>query len=178
MWHGNLDAIVASHQDAILGPAQMANAHSQPYADRQQSDGECESRAIRQHPLPVIVSFIGHALIARQIVGDFEPVNERRMISRLGEGGFRARPELEHTVLVFRRGRCNGSLGSHGYQLQDGCVPFSTRALFPEVKIKIAKGRGFASAARLIRSPCRGTCRSRFEPGCPQAPRGYRHSVG
>ena len=65
MWHGNLDAIVASHQDAILGPAQMANTHSQPYADRQQGDGECDGRYIRQHPLPVIIHFIGHALVTR-----------------------------------------------------------------------------------------------------------------
>lgn len=65
LWHGNLDAIVASHQDAILGPAQMGNTHRQPYADRQQSDGERDSRYIRQHSLSVIIRFIRHALVAR-----------------------------------------------------------------------------------------------------------------
>ena len=64
MRHGNLDAIVASHQDTILGSAQMGDTHGQPYADRQQSDGECEGSYIRQHPLPVIVRFLRHALVA------------------------------------------------------------------------------------------------------------------
>ena len=35
MWHGNLDAIVASHQDTILGSPEVGDAHGQPYADRQ-----------------------------------------------------------------------------------------------------------------------------------------------
>jgi hypothetical protein len=140
MWHGNLDAIVASHQDTILGSAQMGDTHCQPYADRQQSHREGKSSDVRQHPLPVIVHFFRHALVTRQIVGNFEPVNKRR-IAALGEGGSRARPELEHAVLVFRGGRCNGSLGSHRCQLRDGFAFFSTPALLPEIKIKIAGRR-------------------------------------
>jgi len=161
MWHGNLDAIVASHQDTILGSTQMGDTHCQPYADRQQSHREGKSSDVGQHPLPVIIGFFPNALVTRQIAGDFEPTNKRRLISALGEGGPRARPELEHAVLVFRGGRCNGSLGSHRCQLRDGFVSFSMGALLPEVKIKIAgryRGSPVCIAAKLIRAPCRGTC--------------------
>ena len=86
MWHGDLDAIVASHQDTILGSAEFGDTHRQPYADRQQSHGEGESRHIRQHPLPVIVRFFWDALIARQVVGDLELMNQgRRVIAALSE---------------------------------------------------------------------------------------------
>ena len=63
MWHGNLDAIVAPHQDTILGSPQMGNAHGQPYADRQQGDGKCEGGHVCQHPLPIIVCFLRDALV-------------------------------------------------------------------------------------------------------------------
>jgi hypothetical protein len=76
MWHGNLDAIVASHQDTILSPAQMANTHGQPDADRQQGEGECESRYIRQHPLPVIIPLFRDLLVTRQVVGDPGPMDK------------------------------------------------------------------------------------------------------
>jgi hypothetical protein len=76
MWHINLDAIVASHQDTILSLAQMGNTHGQPDADRQQGEGECESRNIRQHPLPVIIPVFRDVLVTRQVVGDPGPVNE------------------------------------------------------------------------------------------------------
>ena len=138
LWHGNLDAIVASHQDTILGPAQMGNTHGQPDADRQKSDGECAGCDIRQHPLPVIIDFLGDALIARQVVGDLKPMHKRRLICPLGEGRPGARPEWEHPVLLFLRGRCDRSLGSHGCQLQGSSALSSTPALHRAVKIKIA----------------------------------------
>jgi hypothetical protein len=141
MWHGNLDAIVASHQDTILGSAQMGDAHRQPYADRQQGDRECEGGHVRQHPLPIVVGFLRHALVARQVAGDFKRMDEGRMMASLGEGRSRARPELEHAVLFLRRGRNDGSLGSHRCQLQDSFFSSSTPALLAEVKIKIVDGR-------------------------------------
>jgi hypothetical protein len=134
MWHGDLDAIVAAHQDTILGPAEFGDADCQPYADRQQRHGEGEGRYIRQHPLPIIVGFFRNALIARQVVGNLEPANKGRAIGWLGEGRSGARPKLEHAVLFFRRGRYDGSLGSHGCQLRGNSVFFSTTAFQLEVK--------------------------------------------
>jgi hypothetical protein len=118
MWHGNLDAIVASHQDTILGSPELGNADGQPYANRQQRDRKGESGHIRQHSLPIVGGVFAVPLIARQIVGDFEPMDERRVIVALCKGRSRARPELEHAVLVFWWGRCDGSLGFHGCQLR------------------------------------------------------------
>jgi len=86
MRHGNLDAIVASHQHTILGSTQMGDTHGQPDTDRQQRQRECESGDIGQHSLSVIVDFFGRALVTRQIVRDFQPVNKRGLISALGEG--------------------------------------------------------------------------------------------
>ena len=105
MWHGNLDAIVASHQNTILSSPEFGDAHGQPNADRQQGNGKGESGYIRQHSLPVIVGVFAVALIARQIVGDFKLMGKRRMIAALRQGRSRTRPKLEHTVLFFRRGR-------------------------------------------------------------------------
>jgi ABC-type dipeptide/oligopeptide/nickel transport system permease component len=64
MRHSNLDAIVASHQDTILGPAQMSDTYREPYADRQKGQGERESRHIRQHALPIISIVFAVALVA------------------------------------------------------------------------------------------------------------------
>ena len=138
LWHGNLDAIVAPHQDTILGPAEMRNAYGQPYADRQKGDRECASRDVGQHSLPVVIDIFGDALVARQVAGDFQPVHERRMILPLRKGRSGARPELEHPVLLFLRGRYDRSLGSHRCQLQGSSVFFSTPALHHAAKIKIA----------------------------------------
>jgi hypothetical protein len=116
MCHGNLDAIVASHQDTILGSAQFGDAYRQPDADRQQSDRECDGRDIRQHPLPVIVDIVADLLVARQVVGDFKLRRKGSAISALREGRSRARSKLEHDVLVVWRGGCDGALGSHRCQ--------------------------------------------------------------
>ena len=173
MCHGNLDAIVAPHQDTILGSPEVGNAHRQPDADRQQRHGEGESGHICQHPLPIFVGVFVVELIARQVVGDFEPMDKRRMASTLSEARSGARPEFEHAVLMFRRGRYDGSLGSHGCQLRDDFGSFSTPALFLEVEIRISRLTG-----KFIRLKCHGTCRSRFESGRPRGFQGYRHSAG
>jgi hypothetical protein len=135
MWHGDLDAIVASHQDTILGSTQMRNTDRQPYADRQKGDGEGKRRHVRQHAVPVIVSLFPIALIARQVVGYLKLMDKWRIISALGDGRAGARPKLEHAVLFFWRGRYNGLLGSHGCQLRGGSVPFSMPAFYLEEEI-------------------------------------------
>src|SRR5579863_4770767 len=38
----DLDAVVTPHEDAVLGSSQMGDAHGEPYADRQQRQGERE----------------------------------------------------------------------------------------------------------------------------------------
>jgi hypothetical protein len=135
MWHGNLNAIVASHQDAILGSTQVRNADRQPYADRQKGDGEGKSRHVRQHAVPVIVDLFPIALIARQIVGHLKLMDNWRIISVLSDRRAGARPKLEHAVLFFWRGRYDGLLGSHGCQLRGGSVPSSMPTLHLEEKI-------------------------------------------
>ena len=64
MWHNNLDAIVASHQDTILGSPELGNAHGQPYADCQQRNRKGESGHICQHPLPIVTGIFPVTLIA------------------------------------------------------------------------------------------------------------------
>jgi hypothetical protein len=86
MWHDNLNAVVASHQDTILGSAEMGYAHRQPNADRQQGNREGERGHIRQHPLPIIIGLLGDALIARKVVGDLEAANKRGLIAALDKG--------------------------------------------------------------------------------------------
>lgn len=83
--YDDLDAVVASHQHTILGPAEMGYAHRQPYADREQGHREGESRDIGQHPLPIIVSLFRDAFIARQIVRNLETTNERRLVAAPGK---------------------------------------------------------------------------------------------
>jgi hypothetical protein len=135
MGHGNLDAIVASHQDTVLGPAQMRNTDRQPYADRQEGNGKGKRRHVRQHAMAVIVGLFAIALVARQIVGYFELMNQWRIVSALRDGRARTRPKLEHAVLFLWRGRNDGLLGSHGCQLRGGSFSSSTLALHLEEKI-------------------------------------------
>ena len=139
MWHGNLDAIVASHQDAILGSAQMGDAHGEPYADRQQGHREGEGGNVRQHPLPVVIRWFGDALIARQIVGHVQTVSSGGLIPPLGGRRSGAWPKREHAVLLLGRGRYDGSLGSHGCQLRESSATCSTPILFPEAQIRLGQ---------------------------------------
>ena len=64
MRHGNLDAIVTSHQDTVLGSPKLGYAHGQPYADRQQRDRKGERRHIGQHSLPVVASIFAVTFVA------------------------------------------------------------------------------------------------------------------
>ena len=64
---GDAGAITPAHQHAILGVAQIGNAHGEPYADCGQGDGKGEGRHVRQHALTKIVWLIPGLFVARQI---------------------------------------------------------------------------------------------------------------
>jgi hypothetical protein len=64
MRRGNPHAVVASHQHAVLGSAQMGDTHGEPYPDRQEGDGKRESRQIPQHAMAKIIRFFRIALVA------------------------------------------------------------------------------------------------------------------
>jgi hypothetical protein len=64
MWDDDLDAIVTSHQDTILGSPQLGNAHGQPYADRQQRDRKGERGHICEHSLPIVASVFTVTFVA------------------------------------------------------------------------------------------------------------------
>jgi hypothetical protein len=105
MLAGNTRAIATSHQHAILGFAEVGDAHGEPYPDRGQRDCEGEAGHVRQHAQPKIVRLIARPLISRQIITARMPALIRMSPRRMS---CRARPELEHLVLVFRH---NGLLG-------------------------------------------------------------------
>src|SRR5665647_3677178 len=68
MWCGNARAIAASHQHAILGFAQIGDAHGKPDSHRRQRNGEGEGRDVGQHAMAKIVRFVPRPLVARKIV--------------------------------------------------------------------------------------------------------------
>src|SRR6266478_1830358 len=105
MRRGNARAIALPHQHAVLGLAQIRNAHGEPYSDGRQRDGKGESRNVGQHALAKIVRLIPVSLIARQVVRLTLRVLLRLAARippptrRVGQG---ARPEFEHAMLFFR----------------------------------------------------------------------------
>src|SRR5216683_1444376 len=114
----NVRAIAPPHQHAVLGLAQVRNAHGEPYSDRGQRDGKGKGRNVCQHAMTKVVRLIPVPLVARQVVlwlsllaqlaQGFSPPTRR-----VNRG---ARPEFEHAVLALRR---NGLLGFHCCQLRD-----------------------------------------------------------
>src|SRR3981081_4639674 len=108
MRRGNARAVAASHQHAILGLAEVGDAHGEPDSDRRQRDRKGERRDVRQHAMTKIVSLVMVALIARQIVRLAPGVPLTRLVTRLSPQARRlsegARPELEHAMLFFRSG--------------------------------------------------------------------------
>src|ERR1700676_4891920 len=66
--HGNPGAVVATHQHAILGLAEVRNAHGKPNPDRRQCYREREGRNVRQHAMPEVVRLVTGPLIVGQIV--------------------------------------------------------------------------------------------------------------
>jgi hypothetical protein len=153
---GNVRAIAPTHQHAILGLAQIRDAHGKPYSDRSQRDGKSEGRNVRQHAMTKIVRFIPVPRIARQVVlllsllvlsliAQFLPLTRR-----VNQGAW---PEFEHTVLFFRR---NGPLGFHWSQLRNILILFSTLATRLTENVDMARMR------ESIPQRSDGTCRSLF----------------
>ena len=86
MRHGNLDAIVASHQDTILRPPQMRDAYREPDADGEERKGKSEGRHIRQHALSIIIALIlAIALVVGQVPCDLKLAHRLRA-AVLGDG--------------------------------------------------------------------------------------------
>jgi len=111
---GDARAIAASHQHAILGLAQIGDAHGEPYSDRRQRHGKSEGRNVRQHAMTEIVRFVPGLRMARQIVRRLPGILPLRPVIGVGAPARRmrqgARPEFEHAMLFVRR---HGLLGVH-----------------------------------------------------------------
>ena len=61
---GNLRAVAPSHQHAILGFAQVGDAHGKPDPDRRQCDGKGKGGDVGQHAMAEIVRLFPVALVA------------------------------------------------------------------------------------------------------------------
>src|SRR3954471_1977355 len=116
---GDARAIAPSHQHAVLGFAQIRDAHGEPNSDRYQRDGKSEGCNVRQHAPAKVVRFVPLSLIARQIIRLVRSVVPRSLAAgvfwpawRVSQG---ARPEFHHAVLFFGR---DGLLGFHWSQLR------------------------------------------------------------
>jgi hypothetical protein len=127
---GNLDAIVAAHQDTILGSSQVGYAHGEPNADRQQGHSEREGRNICQHAMAEVVRLFPQPLVAGKIIRNLELANSvGRICPKARCRNLAARPELQHTMLIVRGERNNGPLGFHGCRLRETAGFFSTHTL-------------------------------------------------
>jgi hypothetical protein len=111
---GNANAIAPPHQYAILGPAQIGDAHREPYPDRRQRDGKSERGDIGEHAVAKIVRLLPRTFVARQIERLGLAILMLRLDPQIGplRGRLKraARPEWKHAMLFFR---CNGLLGFH-----------------------------------------------------------------
>jgi hypothetical protein len=148
MRRGNARAIAPPHQHAILGLAQIRNAHGKPYSDGRQRDRKCEGCNVRQHAVTKIIRFVPVSRIARQIVGllpgvlllsllaRVSPLTKVSPLTRRMSQG--ARPEFEHAMLICRR--C-GLLGLHCCQLRDILISLSTLATRLTYKVDMARMR-------------------------------------
>jgi len=92
---------VAPHQDAILGPPQMRDAHGEPNSDRQKGHGECEGCDVGQHAMAEVVGLVPDTLLAGQVIRHFELANRIvRISTQTRHGDVAPRPELEHAMLI------------------------------------------------------------------------------
>jgi len=167
---GNLCAIAPPHQHAILGLAQIRDAHGKPYSDRRQRDGKSEGRDVRQHALAKIVRFIPVSLIARQIVRFLPGVLRLGLLApptrRVSQG---ARPEFEHAMLFLRGSRPQGL---HWRQLRDILILFSTLARRLPDDVDMARMR------QSTPQRSHGICRNLFSADRLPRCRGCRRSSG
>jgi hypothetical protein len=152
---GNAGAITPAHQHAVLGLAQIRNAHGEPNPDRCQRHGKSQGRNICQHAMAKIVRFIAVSLVAREVVRLLRGGVLSRLVAQVpqpaGRASQGARPEFEHAVLLFRR---DGLLVFHWCQLRDILILFSTLARCLTENVDMARMRQ-STPQRF-----HGTCRS------------------
>src|ERR1044072_6608430 len=104
LWQRDAGAIPPAHQYAILGLAQIGNAHCKPDPDCSQRDRKRKRRDIRQHAMTKIVRLVPRMRIACEIVRLLPDIDRRSIAAgrALAAGGpaHGTRPELEHAMLV------------------------------------------------------------------------------
>src|SRR3954453_11251014 len=66
--HGNPGAVPASHQNAILGLAEIGDAHGEPDSDRRQRDREGQRGDIGQHAVTEVLRLVSPPFVAGQVV--------------------------------------------------------------------------------------------------------------
>lgn len=108
-----------AHQHAILGLAQVGDAHGKPDADRRERNGEGEGGDIGEHAVAEIVRFLPGFLVTRKVEARQLGWLGRRIVMQLLDDGVTpqglglrriAWPELQHAVLFLRR---DGPLNLH-----------------------------------------------------------------
>src|SRR5919106_3761605 len=115
---GDAGAITPTHQHAVLGVAQIRDAHREPYADCGQGDGKGERCHVRQHPLAKIVRLTPWLFVTGQITWLFLRVANGTLLAwicavRRPRPG--ARAEFKHAVLLLGR---DWLLAIHCFQLR------------------------------------------------------------
>src|SRR3954466_6350401 len=60
---GNPGAVATAHQDAVLGAAEIGDAHGEPDADRGQCDRERQRRDIGEHAMAEVVRLFARTLV-------------------------------------------------------------------------------------------------------------------
>ncbi len=152
---GNAGAIAPAHQHAVLGLAQIRNAHGEPDSDGRQRHRKSQGRNICQHAMAKIVRFIAVSIVARQVVRLLRGVVLTRLVTDVPQPTRRAsqgaRPEFEHAMLLLRR---DGLLGFHWCQLRDILILFSTLAR------GLTENVGMARMRQSTPRGFHGTCRS------------------
>lgn len=91
---GNLRAVAAPHQDAILCAAQIGERKREPDADAGQSRGEGGGEDVGDHAMAIVVGALATAL------GPVWPRPAESVERRHRRPGERARPELQNPVVA------------------------------------------------------------------------------
>jgi hypothetical protein len=115
---GDPRAITPPHQHAILGFAEIRDAHGEPDSDGGQSYGKGKGRNVRQHAMAKVVRLVSSLLVRRQIVRFRICALTERLLAQIASvwrTRHGARPEFKHPVLFLGR---DGLLGIHCFQLR------------------------------------------------------------
>ena len=128
---GNPGTVPTPHQDAILGLAEVRDAHGEPDPDRRQRHGESQGGDIGQHAMAEVVGRIVTApFVAGEVVGG-RRAGRRRFIAAARRMGRRPRPEFDHDVRVVAGYR---PLGLHCCRYAEVVILSSTLAGASDMK--------------------------------------------